>query len=60
MEFAYPKLQRIDHVGNAPAIATQQRTIVTLNIPRPAASYNAPTATIEHGTAPAGNGAAGE
>jgi hypothetical protein len=62
MEFAYPKLQRIDHVGNAPAIAARQRTIVTLNIPRPAASYgNAPTATIEHGRAPAvGNGGAPE
>jgi hypothetical protein len=49
MEFAYPKLQRIDHVGNAPAIVPQ-RTVVTLRIPRPPGTYgNAPEATIENG-----------
>jgi hypothetical protein len=59
MEFAYPKLQRVDHVGNAPAIAAQQRTVVTLHIPRPAGSYgNAPD---HYGRVPAvGNGGAGE
>lgn len=49
-EFAYPKFQRIHHIGDAPSGPVNQKVVVTLNIgDRPAQSPNpAAAVTIEH------------
>lgn len=48
-EFAYPKFQRIHHIGDAPSGPVNQKVVVTLNIgDRPAQSPKSETVTIEH------------
>jgi len=62
MEFAYPKLHRIDYVGDAPNVAVQQKMTFKLRIgqgqpPQPVTTIHAGAEELTNGSAPdRGNG----
>jgi hypothetical protein len=60
MEYSYPKLARVDHIGEAPSVPTGHKVIVTLklgDLPRPALSARH---DIEGHTAPGTIGDGGD